>query len=408
MNKSYYSVLISQVTTNLGFSLYTMTVILFLHHLTDSTFLTSLVTLVSILARMLGSTMLPLFSTKLHFQPLLLLPQIMQFTFLLILLFLLTEKDSPALIFLTFSIIGVVSFFNGWFSPLKTTMIRVIVPSESRIKANSLLSTVDQTFQFIGWSFGGFLLAFLGKESTLVFTLSLILISMISLLCIGTVYKSPYTLKQESFTSSLFNGWQYLFTDKKIRVLIIMDLIESWAGVIWIGAISLAFVQEALHKGETWWGYINGAYYLGSMIGGFLIYRMSIKLNKNLMLLMLLGASSFGFLTLSYGVVSSPTLALILVLSMDPSYILRDLCQETIFQNAADGHTLTKIMAARSTLVQFIFLLAIIGTGLISEMFSIRFVYIVAGILLLASVIYGFSHFLFQSNRTNVKKELDC
>ncbi|YCA45021.1 hypothetical protein M1E11_07520 [Bacillus sp. JZ8] len=165
-----------------------------------------------------------------------------------------------------------------------------------------------------------------------------------------------------------------------------MDLIESWAGVIWIGAISLAFAQEALHKGETWWGYINGAYYLGSMIGGFLIYPMSIKLNKNLMLLMLLGASSFGFLTLSYGVVSSPTLALILVLFMGPSYILRDLCQETIFQNAADGHTLTKIMAARSTLVQFIFLLAIIGTSLIAEMFGARFVYIVAGILLLASV----------------------
>ncbi|MCY8233970.1 MFS transporter [Priestia endophytica] len=407
MNKSYYSVLISQATTNLGFSLYTMTVILFLHHLTDSTFLTSLVTLVSILARMLGSTVLPLFSTKLHFCSLLLLSQIMQFTFLLILLFLFTEKNSPSLIFLTFSIIMVVSFFNGWFSPLKTTMIRVIVPSESRVKANSLLSTVDQTFQFIGWSFGGFLLAFLGKGSTLIITLFLILISMILLLCIGTVYKSSHTLKQESVTFSLFNGWHYLFNDKKLRVLIIMDLIESWAGMIWIGAISLAFVQEALHKGETWWGYINGAYYLGSMIGGFVIYRMPIKLNKNLMLLMLLGATSFGFLTLLYGSVSSPILALILILFMGPSYILRDLCQETIFQNAADEHTLTKIMAARSTLIQFIFLLAIIGTGLIAEIFGARFVYLVAGILLLASVIYGFSHFWFQSNRANAKKELD-
>lgn len=46
----------------------------------------------------------------------------------------------------------------------------------------------------------------------------------------------------------------------------IIHLIESWAGMIWIGAISLAFVQETLHKGETWWGYINGTYYLGSMI----------------------------------------------------------------------------------------------------------------------------------------------
>ncbi|MED4074283.1 MFS transporter [Priestia endophytica] len=404
MNKSYYSILISQATTNLGFSLYTMTVILFLHHLTNSTFLTSLITLVSILARMLGSTVLPLFSTKLHFRSLLLLSQIVQFTFLLILLCLFTEKNSSALIFLTFSIIVVVSFFNGWFSPLKTTMIRVIVPSESRIKANSLLSTIDQTFQFIGWSFGGFLLAFLGKGSTLMITLSLILISMTSLLFIGTVYKSSHIIKQESVISSLFNGWQYLFKDKKLRVLIIMDLMESWAGMIWIGAISLAFVQEALHKGETWWGYINGAYYLGSMIGGFLIYRMSIKLNKNLMLLMLLGATSFGLLTLLYGLVSSPTFALILVLFMGPSYILRDLCQETIFQNASDEHTLTKMMAARSTLIQFIFLLAIIGTGIIAEMFGARLVYILAGILLLASVIYGFSHFLFQSNRANAKK----
>ncbi|RAS78384.1 hypothetical protein A3863_18160 [Priestia endophytica] len=51
MNKSYYSILISQTTTNLGFSLYTMSVILFLYHLTHSPFLTSLVTLVSILVK---------------------------------------------------------------------------------------------------------------------------------------------------------------------------------------------------------------------------------------------------------------------------------------------------------------------------------------------------------------------
>lgn len=46
-----------------------------------------------------------------------------------------------------------------------------------------------------------------------------------------------------------------------------MDLIESWAGMIWIGSVSLAFVNEVLYKGESWWGFINGAYYLGSMIG---------------------------------------------------------------------------------------------------------------------------------------------
>ena len=30
-----------------------------------------------------------------------------------------------------------------------------------------------------------------------------------------------------------------------------MDLIESWAGMIWIGSVSLAFVNEVLHKKEN-------------------------------------------------------------------------------------------------------------------------------------------------------------
>jgi MFS family permease len=407
LNKSYYSILMSQTTTNLGFSLYTMSVILFLHHLTHSTFLTSLVTLVSILARMLGSALLPMFLNKMNFKFLLLLSQVAQFIFLTGLFFLFHEDYSLTVIILTFSIILLVSFFNGWFSPLKTTIISVIVPPKNRVRANSLLSTVDQTFQFVGWSFGGLLLAFLGKGTTLMITLSLIVFSILSLMFIQIIHRRPHNLKNESAIESLIIGWKYLFKDKKLKVLIIMDLIESWAGMIWIGAISLAFVHEALHKGETWWGYINGAYYLGSMVGGFIIYRMSIKLRKKLLLFMLVGATSFGLLTLVYGFMSNPFIAIILVLFMGPSYILRDLCQETIFQNATDEHTLTKIMAARSTLVQFIFLLSIIGTGAISDTFGARLVYISAGILLLISVLYGISRLLFQYQNYNFNKKIN-
>ena len=45
---------------------------------------------------------------------------------------------------------------------------------------------------------------------------------------------------------------------------------ETFAGTIWIGAITMAYVTTVLHKGEEWWGYINTSYYVGTLIGGLL------------------------------------------------------------------------------------------------------------------------------------------
>ncbi len=58
--RAYYAILYSQTAINLGFSLYTMAVILFLFTKTGSTAMASLMTLVSIVCRVLGSAVLPL------------------------------------------------------------------------------------------------------------------------------------------------------------------------------------------------------------------------------------------------------------------------------------------------------------------------------------------------------------
>lgn len=406
MNKSYYSILVSQATTNLGFALYTMSVTLFLFNLTDSAAITSLITFISILARMLGSATLPVFSNKVKFRTLLITSQIFQFLFLSSLLFVYTSSYSSIILLYSFIIVGGVSFFNGWFSPLKSTIIKSIVSEDKRVQANSLLSTVDQTFQFVAWAFGGLLLAFLGKSITLGITLCLIMISLISFLSLRTHGNSKEQINNESLLKSLTNGWSYLFKNPKLRVLIIMDLIESWAGMIWIAAISLAFVKEALHKGEPWWGYINGAYYLGTMIGGFIIYRLSKKLQGNLLFFMFLGATLYGALTFIYGFISNPIIALIVVVFMGPAYILRDLSQETIFQNEVDENTLSKIMSARSAIVQFIFMLSILAVGTIAEVFGSRFVYISAGSLLLVSTMYGSYQLLFRNKKIEHNENL--
>lgn len=54
-----------------------------------------------------------------------------------------------------------------------------------------------------------------------------------------------------------------------------MDLIEIFVGIIWIGVIMMVYVMIIFYKGEEWWGYINISYYVGMLIGGLLVWKMS-------------------------------------------------------------------------------------------------------------------------------------
>lgn len=54
---------------------------------------------------------------------------------------------------------------------------------------------------------------------------------------------------------ALKKGWQLLF-DKKYRLHLIttMGILEGIAASIWIGGITLIFVQTELHQTTDWWG----------------------------------------------------------------------------------------------------------------------------------------------------------
>lgn len=90
---------------------------------------------------------------------------------LICLFYALLRTYSNQTLILVFIIISCISFFNGWFSPLKSAIIGEIISPDRRVKANGLLSTVDQTFQFVGWSLGGLIIAFLGEGYTIILTI---------------------------------------------------------------------------------------------------------------------------------------------------------------------------------------------------------------------------------------------
>lgn len=312
---------------------------------------------------------------------------------------------SNTLLFMIFFVMFGISFCNGFFNPVKGSLVKKVVGEKERVKANSLLASIDQTFLFAGWTFGGVLLAWLGSEVTLLIILSFILVSIFSMQMVNEIA----FIKVESgdgLKTPLTAGWRYLFQHSGLRTLVLMDVLEAFVGTIWIGAVTLTYVDEALGKGEAWWGYINGAYYVGMIIGGLLIYTFSKRMNQYIVFYMVMGSALFGILTFWYGVLSHPYMALLFVVLMGPAYQLRDLCQETLYQNSLSEELLTKVLAAKSALIQIVFIISMICIGFITDLFGVHFVYVFSGCILLCSAGYGFVELLLRKKEMTLKSEV--
>ena len=61
--------------------------------------------------------------------------------------------------------------------------------------------------------------------------------------------------------SLIMEGWQTIHQTPVLKVAARMDLLESMAGAVWVAAILLVFVEEALQAPSQWWGYLNGIFY---------------------------------------------------------------------------------------------------------------------------------------------------
>ncbi|MGG1815057.1 MFS transporter, partial [Cytobacillus firmus] len=113
MNRSFYALLVSQTTTNLGFALYTMVVVLHLFDKTGSTTLAATVTLVSVVSRMISTIVLPTISDKFKPPKLLMYSQMSQLILLIVLFGFFLQEINTINIIIIFILLGFISFFTS-------------------------------------------------------------------------------------------------------------------------------------------------------------------------------------------------------------------------------------------------------------------------------------------------------
>lgn len=403
LSKPFYYLWSTQTVANAADVLYTMALTVLVLDRTDSLISAVLVPLLRSGAQMISGFLAPLMLTRFRLPSLLLISQAGQFLLFVLLSAYLSVTQQEASFYIVFALVFIMSFLDGWTVPVRNALVpRLVASEQGLLRANGLVSVSDQVVQFAGWGLSGMLVAFLGAGNTLL--LAALMYGGAALFTLGVkeprsahAAASPPAGEPDAADAPdaaprwkrLTEGWSLVWSRPQLRVLTFIDGIDMLGGSVWVGAFTLAFVQTALGQGEEWWGFINAAYFAGTVGGGILVLALVRVIGSRYLPAMLTGMAGYGLLTAVYALTTEPYLALVLVLLMGPFAELSIVTRRTLIQRSVDKELLPKVLAAQNALLNLIFCVSLVGMAWLAEVMGIVNLYLFAAGLTLVALLVG-------------------
>lgn len=398
LTRPFYFLWTTQTAANAADVLYIMALTVLVLNQTDSLVSAALMPLMRSGAQMLSSLIAPLLINRFRLPALLLLSQTGQFLLFVCLAVYLQLNGDASSLGLVFALVFVMSFLDGWTVPARNALVpRLVAHEQGLLKANSLISVSDQVVQFAGWGLSGVIVAWLGASPTLLLTA--VIYGLAAAFTLGIqepadvkpVRQQTEGLPDENTAPpaskwhALTEGWKIIWRMPRLRLLTFMDIIDMLGGSVWVGAFTLAFVQVALGQSEAWWGFINAAYFAGTVSGGLLVLALARAIGNRFLTAMLIGMTGYGLLTIFYALNTQPFIALILVLLMGPFAELSIINRRTLIQRSVSKERLPKVLSAQASLLHLVFCASLLVMAGLAEWFGIVNLYLfAAGLTLLA------------------------
>lgn len=402
----------TQTVSNIADIVYLLSLITLVFTATGSLVTTILIPLFRMLSKIVSGLIAPLVLSKYRLTSILIGSQFGQFVLFASLIFYLNSTVTPAYVIIFLIVFGM-SFLDGWTDPARNALIPRLAYDEGLMKANGFMSISDQIIKCAGWALSGLIVAIIGAIPTMWIAAVCYLLAMIFTAFIRDPYASPRkepavvaitdedTLATEVVSESpaqqsasrweqLSEGWKVLGRNRRIRMLAIIDNIDTLGGAAWIGAFVLAFVVQVLHQDARWWGFMNASFFVGSIAGGIFVVARVKKLQKNAFPVMLISLLAYVIITLFFAYNVVPWIALILIgLSGLPVQIAGVIRRTLIQQNLTPTET-PNVMSAWSVLSNLTFAIAMLLLSWFADTFGMSNMYLLAGLLTLAAIVMGF------------------
>lgn len=384
MKKSFHFLWISQLFANLGDVFYIVGLISILYQASESPFYMALLPFLNMTGRMISNSIAPLIFNHYRLKQLLVISQALKTALLLILA---VGSLYTLSLYFMFIIIFAVAFLDGLAQPASTALIPRIVDKSQLLRANGLLSMINESTQLGGWALGGILVAAMNGEIVIWITFILFVLSTLCLLFI--IDHTPFERKRNvPKKQQLTEGFQLIWNNHSFRTIHVMIFFESIANVVWVAAIMYLFVADVLHVSEAWWGYINTTFFIGLVVGGFICTKYEQFFEKNLKYIVLFSSFAMAIIMVLFGYNRMAIVALLLSLFFGVFDQFKGILLGTWLQLKATDDQLIKVYSAQGVLTSLLFGLSTLLAGVFANVFSVQWLFIGAGLLLLLSAIY--------------------
>ena len=160
----------SQSLSNLADALYLLAIVTMVYKLTGSALFAALVPLCRVAGQLICGVLAPLIMDRFPLTGLIKLSQLLQVILFAILAAVSLHMNTEKIPFILV-IIGLLSLTDGITTPVRNSLIPMYSGPNQLLRANGIMSTTDQTVMMVGWAAGGVLVAWIGSQALLGWTL---------------------------------------------------------------------------------------------------------------------------------------------------------------------------------------------------------------------------------------------
>lgn len=387
LEKSFKRLVVGQSLANAGDVFYIVALITSVYNVTNSLFYVSLVPVIIMFGGFLGGLAAPLIIDRYKLKSILVHSQLGKTCILLVLTLYVSFFLSSDTLMGIYFIIFCITFLDSFANPASSALVPQLVSDEQLVKANSFMSSVYQFIQMGGWAAGGILFSFLHANGLLMLTFSLYVVStcLLVFVKVNETKQAEERIVRGRKMTSMLEGWRIILEDKRLRILHLLLVFGSIASPVWVSSILLPFIDQRLHVGTEWWGYINTSLLLGLFLAGILAYRHADFINKHNQNVLLLGGFMVFLMTFLFGMNKIPVVALLLIGIYGLFEELRMISIHTIIQSLVKEKRLAKVYAVQSSLMMMTFGLSTLMMGIVGERYGIVVVFMVAAAALFVS-----------------------
>lgn len=387
LNRNFSLLLLGQSFANIGDVLYMVSVISTIFVLTGSATASSFVPFTITSSMFISSLLTPLMIGKVNVKWIMAGSQIGKTILLVVLGFVLMDITASHY-YVIFFIIGLIAFLDGCANPIKQTLIPHYVKPEHLMQANGTAETVTQMIQAIMWFVGSLLLLIFSSQQLIWLVGGLFVISSF-LLCLLENVRHPIT-RTRGKLEQIKEGWTILSNTPVLRRIAWIDFFETIAGTVWIAAILYVFVSDALNVDERWWGFINGSYFFGLILGSIYCIKYASFIEKRLGNFIFLGSLASCFISVLFSLNSLPVIALLLSLCIGLFGQIKNIPQQTVIQTSVSKEQLANVYTSLSSIGTGIFGIGSLIMGLLADLLGIRMIFLISGLLLaiVSAIVY--------------------